>query len=39
MKDRRGFIGAISNYKGGTGKTITSVACPPLSPSNKKKYF
>jgi len=25
MKKRRGFIGAISNYKGGTGKTVTAV--------------
>ncbi len=39
MKDQKGFIGAISNYKGGTGKTITSVSLSSALAIKQKKVL
>ncbi|MCP3945026.1 MAG: AAA family ATPase [Desulfobacteraceae bacterium] len=39
MKNKKGFIGAISNYKGGTGKTITSVSLSSALAIKKKKVL
>jgi len=35
----RGFIGAVSNYKGGTGKTVTSVSLSVALSIKKKKVL
>lgn len=39
MKNKRGFIGAISNYKGGTGKTVTSVSLSSALAIKQKKVL
>ena len=39
MKDQKGFLGAISNYKGGTGKTITSVSLSSALAIKQKKVL
>ncbi len=39
MNKQRGFIGAISNYKGGTGKTITSVSLSAILAIKGKKVL
>lgn len=39
MKKQRGFIGAISNYKGGTGKTVTSVSLSSALAIKHKKVL
>ncbi|MBU1342862.1 MAG: AAA family ATPase [Proteobacteria bacterium] len=39
MNKQRGFIGAISNYKGGTGKTVTSVSLSAILAIKGKKVL
>ncbi len=39
MNNKRGFIGAISNYKGGTGKTVTSVSLSSALAIKQKKVL
>lgn len=39
MNNKRGFIGAISNYKGGTGKTVTSVSLSSALAIKHKKVL
>ena len=39
MNNKRGFIGAISNYKGGTGKTVTAVSLSAALSIKQKKIL